>query len=290
MADSQQQFLAAGEAAGARYVLRTPRRLPLGAAGMRQGGRSGSSLEFKEHRDYQPGDDLRHVDWNAYARSDQLVVKHFHEDVNPRLDVVLDASRSMALPGSDKARAALGLASFFTTAAGNAGFARTVWVTRGGFRVVAGSEGRPLTWEPISFHDRGCPAESLAQQPPAWRPRGIRVLLSDLLWLGDPLTFLAFMAQRATAVIVVQILANADLQPPERGSVRLTDVETERVRELLVDDAVLRRYCAALERHQQQWHLACRQIGAVFTTVVAEQVVCDWRLDELVAAEVLQVT
>ncbi len=289
MADSHRQFLAAGEAAGARYVLGTPRRLPLGEAGMRQGGRSGSSLEFKEHRDYQPGDDLRHVDWNAFARSDQLVVKHFHEEVNPRVDVVLDCSRSMDLTGSDKARAALGLASFFTTAAGNAGFAHAVWVARAGFQLLAGSEGRPSAWAPIAFEDRGGPGAALAQHTPTWRPRGIRVLLSDLLWLGDPHSFLGFIAQWATTVIVVQILAQADLHPPERGSVRLTDVETEQIHELLLNEAVVRRYRSALERHQQQWHLVCRQTGAVFTTVVAERIVRDWRLDELVAAEVLKV-
>jgi uncharacterized protein (DUF58 family) len=289
VADNQQQFLSAGELAGARYVLGTPRRLPLGAAGIRQGGRSGSSLEFKEHRDYQPGDDLRHVDWNAYARSDQLVIKHFHEEVNPRLDVLLDGSRSMALAESTKARAALGLAALLTTAADNTGFAHAIWITRGGFQLLAGSEGRPSLWDPVSFDDRGSPAGALAQQPPAWRPRGIRVLLSDLLWMGDPHAFLGFMAERATAVIVVQLLAQADVALPERGSVRLTDVETEQVHELLIDGTVLRRYRAALDRHQQEWHLACRQVGAIFTTVVAEQLVRDWRLDELVAAEVLQV-
>ena len=70
---------------------------------------------------------------------------------------------------------------------------------------------------------------------------------------------------------------------------RLNDVETEQVHELLIDGAVLRRYRAALDRHQQQWHLACRQVGAVFTMVVAERIVRDWRLDELVAAEVFKV-
>jgi len=285
----QQQYLAAGERAGCRYALATPRRLPLGAAGMHQGGRSGSSLEFKEHRDYQPGDDLRHVDWNAYARSDQLIVKLFHEEVNPRLDVVLDGSRSMALAGSAKARAALGLAALFTTAAANAGFCHSTWLTRAGFHFVGGSDGRPSGWETIAFDDRSDPAEALSRQPPAWRPRGIRVLLSNLLWMGDPLLFLALVAERATAVIVVQILAQADVDPPDRGSLRLTDVETEQVHELLIDGAVLRRYRAALDQHQQLWHLACRQVGAVLTTVVAERVVRDWRLEELVAAEVLKV-
>src|SRR5436305_4002359 len=111
--------LAEGERAGARYALGLPRRLRQGAAGTHPGGRSGSSLEFKEHRDYQPGDDLRHVDWNAYARSDLLIVKQFHEEVNPCLDVVLDGSRSMALPRSAKVQAALGLAALFTTAGAN---------------------------------------------------------------------------------------------------------------------------------------------------------------------------
>jgi uncharacterized protein (DUF58 family) len=286
---ASQRYLADGERAGSRYALGLPRRLALGAAGSYQGGRSGSSLEFKEHRDYQPGDDLRHIDWNAYARSDQLTVKLFHEEVNPRLDVVLDGSRSMALADSVKAGAALGLAALFTTAAANAGYRHGAWLTRDGFRLLAGSEGRAAAWEPIAFDDRASPAQAWARQPPAWRPRGLRVLLSDLLWLGDPLAFLASFAERATAVVVVQILAEADVHPPERGSFRLTDVETDQVHDLRLDGPAVRRYRAALDRHQQQWHLACRQVGAVLTTVVAERLVRDWRLDELVAAEILKV-
>jgi uncharacterized protein (DUF58 family) len=289
MNETVQRYLTDGERAGARYALGVPRRLPLGAAGVHQGGRSGSSLEFKEHRAYQPGDDLRHIDWNAYARSDQLTVKLFHEEVNPRLDVVLDGSRSMALPDGAKTGAALGLAALFTTAAGNAGFRHDVWVTRAGCQPLAGGTGRPSQWEEVTFDDRASPAEAFAQQPPEWRPRGIRVLLSDLLWPGDPLALLATLAERATAVVVVQILAHADVDPPARGNVRLTDVETDEFRELFLDGPAVARYRAALARHQQHWHDACRQAGAVLTTVVAERVVRDWRLDELVAADILKV-
>ena len=107
MSEALRHSLLAGELAGSRYVLRTPRGLPAGTVGLHQGARAGSSLEFKEHRDYEPGDDLRHIDWNAYARSDHLVVKLFHEEVTPHLDIVLDGSRSMALTGSAKAAAAL---------------------------------------------------------------------------------------------------------------------------------------------------------------------------------------
>src|SRR5437588_10116432 len=173
MRDSDRRYLLEGERAGARYALAAPRRVHLGVAGARQGGRSGSSLEFKEHRDYQPGDDLRHIDWNAYARSDQLTVKLYHEEVNPHLDLVLDGSRSMALEGSAKARAALSLAALLTTAADNAGYAHQIWLTRDGTAAVPGGNGRPESWEGVAFDFCGSPADAFARRPPAWRPRGL---------------------------------------------------------------------------------------------------------------------
>src|SRR5436305_5224155 len=123
--------LAEGERAGARYALGLPRRLRQGAAGTHPGGRAGSSLEFKEHRDYQPGDDLRHIDWNVYARTDQLTLKLYREEVTPHLDVLLDTSRSMTLEGTAKGQATVALAAFFATAARNAGFSHTAWQMAG---------------------------------------------------------------------------------------------------------------------------------------------------------------
>jgi hypothetical protein len=124
---------------------------------------------------------------------------------------------------------------------------------------------------------------------PAWRPRGTRVLISDLLWMGDPLTTLRPFAERAAVTVVVQMLALADVEPPEGKSLRLVDSETGEMREIHVDAVVARRYREGLARHQENWHLACRQVGAVFMTVVAEDLLRKWNLDELVAAEVLRV-
>jgi uncharacterized protein (DUF58 family) len=289
MTDTDRRYLLEGERAGARYVLGTPRRVPPGTAGAHAGSRAGSSLEFKEHRDYQPGDDLRHVDWNASARGDRLTVKLFHEEVYPHLDVVLDGSRSMALAGSFKAEAALGLAAFFAAAAENAGYAHHVWVPGDGCAALAGDTGRPADWGALRCDWRGSPAESFARRPPAWRPRGIRVLVSDLLWPGEPLEVLGPLSERASAAVVVQVLAEADVNPPARGNLRLVDVETDEIRDYFVDAAGRERYRAALERHQQAWHRAARQAGALLTTVVAERLVRDWRLDDLVAADVLRI-
>src|SRR5258708_3789727 len=93
---------------------------------------------------------------------------------------------------------------------GQAGNALSPRAARAPCQLIAGASGRPATWGPLAFAQRGTPAESLARRLPPWRPRGLRVLLSDLLWEGDPLQLLATFADRATAVVVVQLLAQAD--------------------------------------------------------------------------------
>src|SRR5918999_2074047 len=65
-------------------------------AGLHRSPRKGFSVEFAEHRPYQPGDDLRYIDWKIAARSDRWVVKQYEEETNLRATLVLDVSRSMA--------------------------------------------------------------------------------------------------------------------------------------------------------------------------------------------------
>src|SRR4051794_15002342 len=125
---SLRNYVVKGETAALRYSLGVPRQAPVGLTGGTLSQRAGSSLEFRDHRGYEPGDDLRHIDWNAYARTDQLTIKQFREEVTPILDVVLDTSRSMDLEGSEKAGATVALASFFVPAATRSGYTHLAWV------------------------------------------------------------------------------------------------------------------------------------------------------------------
>lgn len=281
---------AEGEHAAARYSLGVPRQAPIALAGGAMGHRAGSSLEFKEYREYQPGDDLRHIDWGVYARSDQLTIKLFREEVSPHVDIVLDRSRSMALAGTDKARSAVALTAFFAAAAANSGYTHAGWLMGEHYERVTGTRGRSVRWEEVDFSFRADPLRVPIRQPAAWRPRGIRVLLSDLLWAGDPMQIVGPLADRAAAVVVIQLLARTDVDPTPLGNLRLIDSETESFRDLYVDAALLRRYRDALTRHQQLWHHACRQVGANFVLLIAEDLLSDWDLTELVATELLRLT
>lgn len=289
MSETFHKFLLEGERAGMRYALAVPRATVANSIGMQLGQRAGSSLEFREHRDYQPGDDLRRIDWNHFARADKLTVKLYREESSPHLDIVLDGSRSMALMGSAKSQAAVGLSAALAVAAANAGYSHLAWLAGAACAPVANSENRPPAWAGINFDFSGHPSESFARVPPRLRRQGQRALISDLLWLGEPLAILQPLAQSAAAVTVVQVLAAADVNPPERGRIRLVDAETDERREIVIDEAAIARYRAALARHQQHWQRACRQVGATMINVVAEEIVVDWNLAALVKAEVLKV-
>jgi len=64
-------------------------------SGMHRSPHFGQSVEFRQHREYTPGDDLRHVDWQVWARQDRLYVKQFESDTNMRVNLLVDVSNSM---------------------------------------------------------------------------------------------------------------------------------------------------------------------------------------------------
>ncbi len=289
MDDRYRQFLLEGERIGSRYALTIPPGAPVGPAGVQLSHRAGASLEFRDYRDYQPGDDLRRLDWSVYARSDRLTVKLYREEVSPHLDLVIDGSRSMALEDTRKLEAALSLAGLFATAAENAGFTHAAWLAGQTVSPIPNSTERPAAWENLDFGWRGTAAQSFENLPPAWRPRGLRVFISDLLFPGEPMRTLAHLTERSASVVVLQLLSEADVTPPDRGNLRLYDSETDETQEIFIDAAAQRDYRDALSRHLENWNRDCRQCGVLMSTLVAETLLRDWNLESLVAAEVLEV-
>jgi uncharacterized protein (DUF58 family) len=289
MAASVEQSLMEGLQAGSRYCLAAPRRSPQGTAGAQLGRLAGESMEFMDHREYQPGDDLRRLDWAAYARSDKMIVKLFRQEVCPHLDIVIDGSRSMALEGTEKLRAAVALAAALAIAAGNAGYTHRAFLTGRGCRPVVNGTEPPNAWKGLVFDAVESPPASFRTLAPAWRAGGIRILLSDLLWLGDPLELLTPMVDRAAVAYVVQVLAADDASPPHLGNVRLVDSETGAVEEIFMDATAQTRYRNNMQRHRENWHMASRQVGAVFVPLVAERICSGWNFAPLVEAGLLTV-
>jgi uncharacterized protein (DUF58 family) len=279
-----------GEAVAARFALAAPRNGPVNRSGSVLGSQAGSSLEFRDYRAYEAGDDLRHIDWNAYARSDQLNVKLYREEVLPHLDMLIDGSRSMALADTAKARATLALAGFFTSAAANAGYSHAGWLLSGMGVPLGDRHQHPLAWEGVRFDLGTSPLPALSSAAARFRPRSVRILLSDLMWDADPARVVRQIVDRAASAVVIQVLAREDADPALNGYVQLVDCETGELRELRVDRAMLDRYLSNLHKLQGHWHDCCRSAGVIFVVVIAEDLLDDWRqIDPLMAAGMLQV-
>jgi uncharacterized protein (DUF58 family) len=285
MDSATRQALRDGEKLGLRYALQIPQVAASGWTGSRSGRRAGSSVDFQDYREYQPGDDLRFIDWGIYARTDRLTVKLFREEVTPHLDLILDGSRSMNLAETAKASAVAQLAALLATAAANAQCTQAVWLSGEGFRRLPNDTLTPSAWDELALESRRTPEQSFEILPPKFRRLGVRVLVSDLLWPGEPLQLLRRLRDGAAALFVIQLLARDDVTPPEHGNLRVVDSETGDESEIYVDSTMARQYTQNLAQLQQSWSDASRQCGAYMTTLMAEDL--EESLAELEAIQLL---
>ena len=254
-------------AAAARWRLPFSRQAWRGLAGNWIGAGSGSSLDFQDHRNYVPGDDPRHIHWQAFARTGALTMKLYRAEVAPFVDIAVDVSGSMALTPAKSARADE-LVAFCVECAGRAGAPVRLHAAAGRtLRAVAADEVRAERWRE-RLPAPG--AETLPPGPLPWRPGAMKVLISDLLFPGDPSSLLVSLAAGAgVGVVLAPTLADeADL--PWRGNIELTDCETAAVRRQRIDEPLATRYAEAYARHFALWREACRRRGILFARVPAE--------------------
>src|SRR5947209_531408 len=250
-------------------------------AGLHRSPFRGFSVEFTEHRAYQPGDEPRYLDWKMLARSDRLFVKQFEEETNLRAMILLDASRSMAWRGAparltkraygDRLSAALALILLRQRdATGLITFDEAVRQVIPA-RVKAGQWARLVRGLLETPDGRGTAAQAaLVHLTSLLARRGLVVLVSDLLFDRElALTALRYLRHRGHQVIVVHLMdpAEAELSgPPE---VRFRDPESAasvvvRPRELA------HVYAQTVRREVAAWRSACRRHGIAYHHVLTD--------------------
>lgn len=249
--------------AAAAYRLAMPRTPVGGRIGERLGSGTGSSLEFQDYRAYAPGDDLRHVDWAAYARSEQLAVRLYREEVAPRIDLVLDVSRSMAVTEA-KLRAFGEVTGLLACACA---------YTVADSRVITSSALRPRPLqrpeeiEPLLACDARLSALEQAHLP--FRRRSLRIVISDFLFPHDADTLVARLARESASLALVQLTLRDEAEPSVEGGRRLVDIEDRGELDLVIDDAAVRDYRARFSNLRLALSRAARRAGARYTHVLA---------------------
>jgi uncharacterized protein (DUF58 family) len=217
--------------------------------GERRSKRKGQSVEFADFRAYTPGDDLRSIDWNLYARLDKLIVKLFLEEEDLHFYVLIDESRSMDFGEPTK----LDYAKQLAAALGFIGLVRTDRVrieTLGqGLREHGPVlRGRKSVWRMLDFLNAIAPGDSvpLAEGVKNFclrnTGRGVVVLISDLMDKSGYEAGLRCLVSQRMDVYVILLLSQEELEPEVKGDLKLVDCEDQDIAEISVSAPLLARY------------------------------------------------
>ena len=250
-------------------------------AGLHRSPDFGFSQEFAEYRAYVPGDDLRHVDWNLFARTERCYLKRYRGETNSQLVVLLDASNSMQYtsgPPKKMDYARFIAASLFYLAIRNQRDAAGLIVfddevreyvrpsTRVGqlARLFAGLEQA----EPRARTDFGKPLQHFQQ---LLHRRGIAIVISDfyeepekIVHAIEPLRF------HGNDVVLFHILDPEEIRPVLKGPALLVDLETDQEIEV-VPEYTKTTYRAKMEAHIEQLRSRTRGAGMDYRLLVTDQ-------------------
>jgi uncharacterized protein (DUF58 family) len=250
--------------------------------GLHRSARRGFSVEFAEHRPYQPGDDLRYIDWKIAARMDRWVVKQYEEETNLRATIVLDVSRSMDWSGSpqrltklayaEQVAAALGLLFLRQhDAVGLIRFddkVRTSLAPRSRLthwrRMIAALE------EPGAGRATHAP-EALGAAGRLIPRRGMIVIISDLLLDAEPvLTVVRGMRRAGHQVTVLHVMDPAERDLPQGSEAIFVDPESGEELPATVAD-VRAAYRATVAGAISEWRRGLAGAGASYEVITTDE-------------------
>ena len=246
----------------------------------------GTGVEFADHREYNAGDDFRYIDWNLFARQDELLLKRFQEEEDLHVYFLVDCSRSMAFgdpPKFDFARQVAAALAYIALAdldrVAVTAFADDVRadlpLTRGKGRILAllkFLEGLTASGEDTNLERVATGFIHRDQR------RGLVVVVSDLY---DPNGFergLDLLRHHRYEPHVIQVHDAQEANPRDMlGDLELFDIETESARKVTVTERNLRQYRRLFGEFQEAVKGYCRKYGLGCTRTTT-----DVPLDELI--------
>ncbi|MEN0111318.1 MAG: DUF58 domain-containing protein [Planctomycetota bacterium] len=252
--------------------------------GERRSSRKGQSVEFADFRNYVPGDDLRTLDWNLYARLDRLIVKLFLEEEDLHFSTLIDASPSMAFGDPTK----LDYAKQLAAALGYIGLVRADRVraeTLGGERSSAlrGRRGVARLLEflgDIEANETASLEEGCRQFALRTTGKGVVVLITDLMDKRGYEAALRYLVAQRVDVYVIHVLSAAEIDPDVAGDLRLVDCEDADTAEVTVSAPLLARYKQTLDAFTAGAQSFCARRGMNYlltsTETPVEELMTTW--------------
>lgn len=232
----------------------------------RRSKRLGAGVEVRDFRPYTAGDDLRHIDWNYFGSTRDLIVRLFEEEEDLHIYFLVDVSPSMGLPDGAKLRYAKRVAGALAYI-GLSNLDRVSVVPFAGDVVATlpPSRGRSQIWKVFRFLDQefaaaGTDARQAFRNFATRTSRpGLAVVISDFYDHGAFAEGLDALRYHRFEPLVVQVYDERDLRPSLKGDLEVVDCETGDTVRVTVTPGLLRRYAEAHEELAEAVRGYCRQ-------------------------------
>ncbi len=257
---------------GRMKALAAVARLPLrsgqwsGVTGSVLGQGTGSSIDFQDHRPYLPGDDPRHINWQAYARTGAYTMKLYRQEVTPRVDLLFDASGSMFLTETKAART-WELLYWCVESALRLGASLKVHALGETTRDTPIEQVLACDW-PLQGAEKPDIVAALERTP--LRSGSLRVFLSDVLSETPPERVASALLRNRGRAVILAPFCRDESQPDWNGNIEFEECELTVRDKRRVDEAVLERYQRAYALHFALWRDQCTRRGVGFARVAAE--------------------
>ncbi len=233
--------------------------------GTHRSRKTGSSLDFSDFREYHPGDDLRHIDWNVYARTDKPYIKQFLDEQEMRIHILLDPTKSMGADGKwDYARQlAIALGQLALKSGDTLSF--STWADRQDyFFRKKGAAHRASVTKFISEIDMPGSTENFTDRALASIPKAVTVLfiLTDgLEQTGKWEHLFRRLPGICGDVRVVTIHSKAEEVPDYEGDIRFVDIESGDGIEVTMTKRAIQDYLEKKSVHEAQLIALARKFG-----------------------------
>ena len=239
--------------------------------GERRSKRKGQSVEFADYRNYVVGDDLRHLDWNLFARLDRLFIRLFMEEEDLHFYILLDNSLSMDFGTPSKLHYARQVAA----ALAFVGLVNLDRVVIEAFndrltQTLPPARGRRSLWRVLEFLQKVEPAgpsdlrRALRTFSLKCSGKGIVVVLSDFMDKGGYEDALRYLVTRQLDIYAIHILSQEEIEPEIVGDLKLVDIEDEDVAEVTVSAPLLKRYKQNLAAYRAALNEFCTRRGIAY--------------------------
>ena len=266
----------------AALVLKTPMTGFFG--GSRKARSYGNTVEFADFREYAPGDDIRRIDWNVYARTEKYFIKLFTDERQMHNRIMIDCSASMACGQPEKAEAALRIAAAF-------GYLSVAAMDRVSFELMQGNKANGLgititnkdsfyraaqKLESTEFKGEVDIEKAIVNMESPGRDDGLTVIISDFLTDSNWKKAIDFLMYQRKEILMIQVLSPDEMFPDLDGRIDMLDSEARdpadpRNMRLVMTKKMVKAYQKALDEYEQELVDFCASRNATFFTVTSDE-------------------